>query len=85
MELVSQAEEEGITLAAMVSREMSAEEMDLAQLDLTSRLSENFSKIENFMSEVRVPSLEEILSRKDCLPPAVDMASRDELSDADEA
>lgn len=31
MELVSQAEKEGVTLAAMVTREMSVEEMELAQ------------------------------------------------------
>jgi len=85
MELVSQAEKEGITLAAMVSREMSTDEMDCTQEDLSSRLSENYSKIETFMSGIRVPSMEEILSRNDGLLPEIDIGSINVLSDKYEA
>ena len=81
MELVSQAEREGVTLAAMVSREISSEEMELIQEDLASRLSENYAKIENFMSEVNIPSMEEILSRRDDLPTEIDLGLIDALSD----
>jgi len=85
MELVSQAEREGVTLAAMLSRELSPDEMDNAQEILSSHLTENYLKIEHFMSEVSVPSMEEILSRKDGCLPEIDIGSFGVLSDRDEA
>lgn len=67
IELVSQAEREGITLAAMMSREMSLDEMELLQDELASHLADNYAKIESFMSGVSIPSMEEMLSRRDDL------------------
>ena len=85
MELVSQAEREGVTLAAMLSRELSPDELDNAQEILSSHLTDNYLKIEHFMSEVSVPSMEEILSRKDGYLPEIDIGSFGVLSDRDEA
>jgi dUTPase len=62
-ELVSQAEREGVTLAAMMSKKMSPEEMELVQIGLMSHISDNYSKIEGFMTDVSVPSIEEFLAR----------------------
>jgi len=62
MELVSQAENEGITLAEMISRTMSSEQIDSAKAELSEELSLNYGNIEDFMSDVEVPSLDEIES-----------------------
>jgi len=62
MELVSQAENEGITLAEMISRTMSSEQIDSAKAELSDELSHNYGNIEEFMSDVEVPSLDEIES-----------------------
>lgn len=62
MELVSQAENEGITLAEMISRTMSSEQIDSAEAELAEELSHNYGNIEEFMSDVEVPSLDEIES-----------------------
>lgn len=84
MELVSQAEREGITLAATLSKEMSPEEMELLQDELASHLSDNYAKIEKFMAGVSVPSMEELLSRDD--PTAeMDRALLSVLSDDEES
>jgi hypothetical protein len=64
-ELVSQAEKEGVSLGLLISREMSLEEMDAAQLDLAAALSENYCSINHFMAEVKVPSIDEILSKSE--------------------
>jgi len=81
MELVSQAEREGITLAAMMSRKMSLEEMELVQDELASHLTDNYAKIENFMVGISIPSMEEMLSRRDDLLREVELGSLDLLSD----
>ncbi len=65
MELVSQAEKEGVSLGLLISRELSPEEMDEAQADLATALSENYCSIDHFMAEVAVPSIDEILSKGD--------------------
>jgi hypothetical protein len=81
MELVSQAEREGITLAAMMSREMSLEEMELVQDELASHLTDNYAKIENFMAGISIPSMEEMLSRRDDPSREFELGSLDLLSD----
>lgn len=55
--LVSQAEEEGVTLAEVISRELSPEEMDLLQSQIDRELSENYGNIVDFMSGVEVPTV----------------------------
>lgn len=60
-ELVSQAENEGITLAEMISRTMTPEQMDDMQSGLCVELASNYGKIEGFMRDVRVPSLDELV------------------------
>lgn len=61
LELVGQAEKEGITLAELLTRDLSPEELDTAQAGLTIDLAENYSNIEEFMDGVEVPSIDEIM------------------------
>ena len=65
IELVSQAEREGITLAEMISKSMSSEQIDVASMELAEELSNNFENIESYMSDVEVPSLEDIVALDD--------------------
>jgi len=65
IELVSQAESEGITLAEMISKSMSSEQIDVASMELAEELSNNFENIESYMSDVEVPSLEDIAALDD--------------------
>lgn len=62
MELMSQADAEGVTLSEIVARKLSLEEMDRAQVDLQRKLSENYRRIEEFMSTISVPSIDEVLA-----------------------
>lgn len=59
-ELVSQAERERVTLAEMISRTMTLEQMDELQSGLRTELASNYGNIEGFMRDVRVPSLYEL-------------------------
>jgi hypothetical protein len=61
VELASQAEMEGITLAEVISRVLDPRELDLIQAELADELSENYRNIEGFMSGVEVPSLGELM------------------------
>ena len=61
-QLASQAEKEGITLAELLTRDLSSEELDSAQEELVLDLADNYSNIEEFMDGVEVPSLDEIMS-----------------------
>jgi hypothetical protein len=65
MELVSQADKEGVSLGVLISREMSKEEMESAQIDLASAMSENYASIKHFMADINLPSISEVLSRND--------------------
>lgn len=67
-ELVSQAEREGVTLAEVIARTMSAKEMDKVQESLAQELSKNYCKIEDFMADISVPSIEEILLLEEPVP-----------------
>mgnify|MGYP007088118958 CR=1 FL=1 len=56
-DLVSQAESRGVTLAEVLSSELSAKDMDEMQSELGQRMSENYSSIERFMAGVEVSSI----------------------------
>jgi len=60
-ELVGQAEKEGITLAEMISRTLTPEQMDEMQSGLCVELASNYGSIEGFMRDIRVPSLDELM------------------------
>ena len=62
VDLVSQAEKEGITLAEVISKTLDPRELDLMQAELAHELSENYRNIEEFMSGVEVPSLGELMN-----------------------
>lgn len=60
--LISQAEREGVTLAEVIAREMSIEEMELTQDALAVHIDGNYENIRGFMSGVSVPSLDDIIA-----------------------
>jgi hypothetical protein len=60
-ELVSQAEEEGVTLAEMISRSLTPGQIDDMQSGLCIALASNYGKIEGFMRDVKVPSISELM------------------------
>jgi hypothetical protein len=61
LELASQAEREGVTLAQVISRTLDPRELDLMQAELADELSENYRNIEGFMSGIEIPSLGELM------------------------
>ena len=63
--LASQADDEGVTLAEKISRSMTPEEIDKMQCDLERELAANYRNIEEFMSGIDVPSIDDILSMND--------------------
>ena len=65
MDLVSQAEKEGVTLASVIARSMSEEDMAVAQAELDLEMSSNRQSIADFMGGIEVPSLEEIMAMDD--------------------
>jgi len=62
VELASQAEKEGITLAEVISRTLDPRDLDLMQAELADELSENYRNIEGFMSGIEVPSIGELMN-----------------------
>jgi len=62
VELASQAEREGITLAEVISKTLDPRELDLMQAELADELSENYRNIEGFMSGIEVPSIGELMN-----------------------
>lgn len=79
-ELVSQAEKEGVSLGIMISQRMSPEEIELAQMELSAEICANHDSIADFMADVRVPSVMEILSRDMIQSRTEDELSSDEIS-----
>ncbi len=65
MVLASQAEKEGITLAEKISKTLTAKEIARMQRDLERELASNYRNIENFMSGVDVPSIDELIALGD--------------------
>jgi hypothetical protein len=62
VELASQAEKEGITLAEVILRTLDPRELDILQSELADELSVNYRNIEGFMSGIEVPSLAELMN-----------------------
>ena len=62
VELASQAEKEGITLAEVISRTLDPRELDLMQAELADELSENYRNIDEFMNGIEVPSIGELMN-----------------------
>ncbi len=81
MELVSQAESEGVTLAEMLTRSLSSRDLDKVQDALIREMSSNYRNIEKFMSDVSVPSIDEILEMDQEELTELQLVSDHELSD----
>lgn len=62
VELVGKAEEEGVTLAAMINRNLSPEDLEAARLELSMELSKSRLITADYMSDVEVPALEDIVA-----------------------
>lgn len=69
--LVRQSETEGVTLAEILSRTMTSEQLDDVQAELTEELSDGYGSICDFMSDVEVPSLDDIINAEDALEEAL--------------
>jgi hypothetical protein len=61
-ELVRMAEEERLTLADVMSRELTPKQMDALQGTISLGLTHNFESISEFMSDVQVPDSAELLT-----------------------
>jgi hypothetical protein len=61
-DLVSQAETEGVTLAEMLMRSLTAEELASIEEDLKRKIDENYRSIEGFMCDVEIPSIPDFSS-----------------------
>jgi len=64
-QLVSQAESEGVTLAEMISRTMTEQQMAATEEEIRAEVARERSEIEGFMSDLEVASLETYLSMDD--------------------
>ncbi len=62
MKMVGKAEEEGVTLAAMITANLSPEDLNRARLELSMELSKSYMAIADYMSDVEVPSLDDIVA-----------------------
>jgi len=60
--LVSQADQEGKTLAEILTRGLSSKELDRLQREVTQRIRANYISIASFMSDVDVPSTPDFAS-----------------------
>lgn len=60
-ELASQAEREGITLGELLARDMTSDEMEAVQAELASEIVEGYRDISDFMQDVEVPSIDDLL------------------------
>ncbi len=80
-ELVSQADTEGVTLAEIISRTMTPKQINKLQSILNSEIIENYSKIEDFMQDVKVASLEELMDLQGDVTTAAQTPAEVALSD----
>lgn len=60
--LVSQADQDGKTLAEILTRGLSSKELDRLQREVTERIRANYASIASFMSDVEVPSIPDFAS-----------------------
>lgn len=81
-DLVSQAEQEGTTLAEVISRTWSPKQMEHAQAELAREMSANYENIQGFMSDVHIPSIDEILALEESDQFELGIGSDPLLSDA---
>lgn len=81
-DFVSQAEREGITLAEALRKNLSSFDLDRIQADLAGDIDSNYRTIQDFMSEVSVPSIEEILAMDSLDQAVMRSPSGREASDA---
>ena len=61
-DLVSQAEKEGVTLAEVISRTWSPKEIERVQAKLAKEIKTSYRSIEDFMSGIEIPSIDDILA-----------------------
>lgn len=80
-DLVSQSEELGITLAELMAQSLSSSDLDNLQASLNKELATGYKEIEDFMSDISVPSIEEILSDEQFTPPLLEFEDDLPLSD----
>jgi hypothetical protein len=52
--MVSQADQEGVTLAEVVSRELSSGDLDRVQEYIRREMADNYAAIEGFMKDIEV-------------------------------
>jgi len=76
-ELVRMAEAERLTLAEVISRELTPEQIDSLQGTVSLDLTHNFESISDFMVDVHVPSSDELLT----ITPEQEWSLRQELQD----
>ena len=79
MNLVSQAEKEGVTLASVIARTMSEEDMARAQSEIAMEMGNSSSSIAHFMSGIDIPSLEEIMADDDLQTDDLEEEASDEV------
>jgi len=53
--LVSQADQNGVTLAEIMAKELSPDEIDRVQQYIRREMNDNYSAIEGFMQDIDVP------------------------------
>ena len=53
--LVSQADQNGVTLAEIMAKELSPDEIDRMQQYIRREMNDNYSAIEGFMQDIDVP------------------------------
>jgi len=61
MELASQAEKEGVSLGELLARDMSSDEIDAVQAELEVEIAESYRRISDFMQDVEIPSIDDLL------------------------
>jgi len=83
--LVSQSEKKGITLAEMIASSLSPEQMVELQSEISKNIASMHAKIEDFMSDVYVPSIEDILGSNDYSGIALSTDGDLQLSDEPES
>ena len=79
--LVSQSEKKGITLAEMIARSLSPEQMVELQSEISRNVASMHAEIKDFMSDVHVPSIEDILASNDYSDTALSTDGDPQLSD----
>ena len=80
--MVSQAEEEGVTLAEVMARDLSPSDMDRMEQYLHKEMADNHAAIEEFMSCIEVTGTFDFSSMSDTELDEIQQSLRSALSDA---